>query len=210
MCKHRANRYWESIYKYCSGTPWSSTTASTNLCSGQQRKAAQHVRAVCECRAYRHQLRIPSWSQWQEWIVVTPMSVIQRQVSWSLLLSFVWFKGGLQASGPDEWMFLHFFDEAQPWWRPKSTMWDEPSDPGSNLMRGVSLDIWALRTQVEVVFISRQVYNWSLKIVREQWAVRCSEPNQVFGVKAKDLRESSRPLEAPQPWSSCRQHTFKP
>ena len=84
-----------------------------------------------------------------------------------------------------------------------SPLWDEPSNPGSSyLMRSVSLDNWALRTHVE---ISRQVCNRSLKMVRDQSAVKCSDQISLW----PQSQRSSRILGTPQPWASCLQHTFK-
>ena len=51
-------------------------------------------------------------------------------------------------------------------------MWDKPSDPASNLLRGVSLVNWAPRTQVEIVFLLPSKYLCS-----------CCEINQLADVR---------------------------
>ena len=103
--------------------------------------------------------------------------------------------------------FCSFFHEAQSWRRPKSTMWDEPSHPGCNPLRGVSLDNWAPRAQVEILVISKQVCDWFLRLVRVGSAFKCSDQSQSLASKPKipeDIKGPWKPLSpGPVVFSTC-------
>lgn len=92
-----------------------------------------------------------------------------------------------------------------------SPLWDEPSNPGSHLMRGVSLDNWAPRTQVEIVFLFPGKYPYSWCEIDQLADVRsCTffyNPESVFSIE--DPEDHKGPLEAPQPWASCPQRPMK-